>query len=636
MFRKFASAKVTQVHDPRRRLAGKEAMQKISGFDYEPREGFLYVATRACTVDVPNLNYDMFPHEEVGEPRNAYRTFIGAYNYLNHDNQDPAKARGAIIDAKYHDDDPDDRWVECLIEIDESRCPKLCSLIRSGDIDTVSMGCFLPGTKITMADGTTKLIEDVAAGEEVLTHLGNIKPIDMKFIHEHDGLIYEISSYAQCDVMRLTEEHPVWIRRPQRDIKDRVRERVDKNRGELTHKCICGKEFATHNSLAAHLREVKRWGQDGEHGFPPAFEGWVQAKDVEIGDYVLDPRMNGDVECDKDVARLLGYYLAEGNFCYDKKRALLEGTPCGVEWTFSESEVEYHREVSDLIESLGYKPVGPYFKNGAATIRCNSPELAEMMLKLGGKYSWGKQLAPEVMRWDIDAQRTLLEAYFNGDAHWSEAEKGRHFEFSTVSKSLAEQVFALCVRCGIRCTEPRMRDYSGRYDDSQRRPTYYAQGNVDAQSERDRHLAYVDEKGMWRRVTKIRMIEYHGNVYNFSVEDDDSYVADGCAVHNCNVSHTECSICGNKAEYPFQFCEHVQQKGRVYDGKLAYEVCRGVEYFELSFVFTPADPTAYTMAIADTTGELPCEHPYDHREEEVYDNGLPAYGTGQDDELLFW
>ena len=181
-----------------------------------------------------------------------------------------------------------------------------------------------------------------------------------------------------------------------------------------------------------------------------------------------------------------------------------------------------------------------------------------------------------------------------------------------------------------------MRDYSGRYDDSQRRPTYYAQGNFDAQSERDRHLAYVDEKGMWRRVTKIRMIEYHGNVYNFSVEDDDSYVADGCAVHNCNVSHTECSICGNKAEYPFQFCEHVQQKGRVYDGKLAYEVCRGVEYFELSFVFTPADPTAYTMAIADTTGELPCEHPYDHREEEVYDNGLPAYGTGQDDELLFW
>lgn len=141
MFKKHATAKIVGVHDHRLRTAGK----KLSGFDYEPRDGFLYVAVRACTADVPNMNYDMLPSWELGEPKNAYKTFIGAYSYLNHDNQDPAKARGAIIDAVYHDD-PDDKWVECLIEMDESRCPKLCSLIRSGEIDTVSMGCSVSDT----------------------------------------------------------------------------------------------------------------------------------------------------------------------------------------------------------------------------------------------------------------------------------------------------------------------------------------------------------------------------------------------------------------------------------------------------------------------------------------------------------
>ena len=126
---------------------GRTAATKTLGsFEYEPRNDghkYLYVAVRACTADVPNLNLDMLPHEEL---KTAYKTFIGAYVYLNHDNTDPAKARGAIIDAVYHDEDADDRWIEILMELDEERCPKLCSLIRSGEIDTVSMGCQVEST----------------------------------------------------------------------------------------------------------------------------------------------------------------------------------------------------------------------------------------------------------------------------------------------------------------------------------------------------------------------------------------------------------------------------------------------------------------------------------------------------------
>lgn len=145
MFRKYASAEII-AHSGQHtgRTAGKRT---LGSFDYEPRDDhkYLYVAVRACTADVPNLNYDMLPSSEL-KGKEAYRTFIGSYVYLNHDNTDPMKARGAIIDAKYHDEDPDDQWVEILEELDEEKCPKLCSLIRSGEIDTVSMGCEVTST----------------------------------------------------------------------------------------------------------------------------------------------------------------------------------------------------------------------------------------------------------------------------------------------------------------------------------------------------------------------------------------------------------------------------------------------------------------------------------------------------------
>lgn len=142
MFVKTSSAKVVGFSQKANaRTAGRRC---VGSFEYEPNTdgNYLYVAARACTADVPNLNYDMLPHDEL---KTAYESFIGCPVFLNHDNQDTAKARGVIIDAKYHQDD-DDKWIEILCEMDEDRCPKLCSLIRNGEIDTMSMGCLVENT----------------------------------------------------------------------------------------------------------------------------------------------------------------------------------------------------------------------------------------------------------------------------------------------------------------------------------------------------------------------------------------------------------------------------------------------------------------------------------------------------------
>jgi hypothetical protein len=66
-------------------------------------------------------------------------------------------------------------------------------------------------------------------------------------------------------------------------------------------------------------------------------------------------------------------------------------------------------------------------------------------------------------------------------------------------------------------------------------------------------------------VDNIEEIDYDGNVYNFEVEHDHSYVAGGIIVHNCNVNYSTCSVCNTKARYSSDYCTHMKQgnKGRL-------------------------------------------------------------------------
>lgn len=69
----------------------------------------------------------------------------------------------------------------------------------------------------------------------------------------------------------------------------------------------------------------------------------------------------------------------------------------------------------------------------------------------------------------------------------------------------------------------------------------------------------------------------------------------------CNVERSICSHCGNTAYSPQEYCKHITSKGAYFDYKLpdgtkiskrSYEDCYDIGFFELSFVFDPADETA--------------------------------------------
>ena len=68
------------------------------------------------------------------------------------------------------------------------------------------------------------------------------------------------------------------------------------------------------------------------------------------------------------------------------------------------------------------------------------------------------------------------------------------------------------------------------------------------------------QKYMACPVKYIEKAKFNEPVYDLTVEGDESYIADGIAVHNCSVEYSVCNICGNKAEKTEDYCTHIRNR----------------------------------------------------------------------------
>ena len=133
--------------------AGKEQPIDLHPVTFEnfkpftPEKGFLYTASRAISSRV-NANYDGWPVDQI---KKSYKSFIGRPIYVEHNNSDPERARGVILDAIYRETKLAsgiiDASVYCLMEVDAVTFPKLARAIESGQLNAVSMGADVDGTE---------------------------------------------------------------------------------------------------------------------------------------------------------------------------------------------------------------------------------------------------------------------------------------------------------------------------------------------------------------------------------------------------------------------------------------------------------------------------------------------------------
>jgi len=383
--------------------------------------------------------------------------------------------------------------------------------------------CFPAKTQILMHDGSSKNIEDIVAGDLVFTHTNSVKKVVRTFITPHDGELLEIKA-SHGPSIQTTSEHPFY------------RLNVDKLEGSARKQLT---------------RDIKKGESEFDYSFIPA-------KNLEIGDMLLAPQISQDYksvyseELNGNRARLLGLFAAEG--CYNRKYNKLQG----VIFTFNIKETYF----ADLIVKICEEEfpecsvrVNPSPTRSILNVSITGHNIAQFFNYHCGEYSDKKILSKELVFGSDDVKRNFLMGWLEGDGCLIE---GNKIIGVTTSPYMSWQTNLMFHSLGI-SSSLRYKKSDGvfkqvnknypacKISDSYRIEAYgtcYKKLNLSSPKydslykEKDnkalKNMTSFIDGNFIRTIKQINRIQFKGDVYNFEVEGDNSYIANGFKVHNCN------------------------------------------------------------------------------------------------------
>jgi hypothetical protein len=489
--------------------------------------------------------------------------------YQNHLNKDPGRSLGSILKAFYNSRM---HRVELLLELDNFKAKDHVQRINDGAYPAVSMGCFQKGTLIKMFDGTCKPIEDVTFGDLVQTHTGKTKKVTELHRREYTGIFHHIL-LGKSTTVSCTHEHPFFV--------------VD--RKQVQHK---------------NKKGYWNWREDTE------IQGkWLTAEELNSKKHFLLTPINRTVETPDYVstafARLLGYYLAKGSILRNKYNETV-----AVSFSVNETDAAL-KEIPELCKKLSLLAPRIYThhkSNHAFVINVYDREFANQCVRLAGTGSKTKCLAPDVLLWHPAFQKHLFSTYANGDGCGTDTGM---LCVSTSSFKLAHQWLSILPRFDVLGTVATLTHKATGFSDKITIAYQISIGKQYAQllTGTCQKVQYVPvARHQYNKkiigdfvVTPIRSIktEYVSTpVFNFEVEEDNSYLAEGVAVHNCHVQWDVCAFCGHRAPTRKDYCEHLLMEMRQIDPATGVRKCAlnpSPRLFDISIVVRPADETGYML-----------------------------------------
>jgi AmmeMemoRadiSam system radical SAM enzyme len=292
-------------------------------------------------------------------------------------------------------------------------------------------------------------------------------------------------------------------------------------RGETSREI--GARLGKDASYIRHVRSKLARGRAGEERTGGAFveDGTVRFPNERR------PGIPLSIPLDEDLARLLGFYCAEGSVCSNAARP----NSHVLNFSFAHSEVALVDEVSRLLELRLRVKVARVRRATTLAVTTNKSSAALLFQLLAGKHSREKRV-PGIL---FDAHRPVaqafLDAYVAGDGHrYPNGKVG----VTTVSRQLAYGVAWLALKLGHL---PAVYDAAVTEDGLiQNRPVGRAphQYTVVWYERRpaSRHIIETDDFYLVP-VREVSSVDYEGDVYNMEVEEEHNYLAGFFAVSNC-------------------------------------------------------------------------------------------------------
>jgi hypothetical protein len=423
--------------------------------------------------------------------------------------------------------------------------------------------CFAAGTRVLMSDGTYKEIQEVRPNDVVINRLGNpskVKNIQKKW---SDSIFRMSSKDILCRDMFVTGNHPFWVFHARETCPKTGRPNMfgrDKDFFQLSS--WTGFSYGVH----------KRKGESFDCGVTSS---WINAENINPNrDFLTHPvsdRVVENTEINEKRAELIGWFLAEGSYSHVN---IFSDDDSGVVFNLGNDE----NDVAERIKTLLIEEFGNGFRkncepriyeteSGSFNVYLCNKTVAEFFFKWCGKYSWAKKLSPDALWLPKKLQAIILKHCLNGDG--TGETKSRGYSIALKSKDLIQQLIFISWRLGI-CPTYREVGVLPRYTDleivdgyevftdpitgKKSRPGYglwftvrdsktfndilgISDLRIDSRASNARTHIFANDEGRWlvSKVTDVKKENIGCEVFNLEVEDDNSYIAEGVVVHNCQI-----------------------------------------------------------------------------------------------------
>lgn len=517
-----------------------------------------------------NRNGDLFSKEACIK---YHPTFVKYGCVFRHHRNKDAETQGIgkIAAAVYNE--PMGR-IELFIHADkEKAAPELERLEKEGEIP-FSMACLRAGTPVLTRFGV-KPIEEVCERDTVLTHNGNWKRVERTMRRTADS--YCRVSFVSWGgrVLEITPNHPVYA-----VSFDDIPRGYRKDHAEHPDK----------GWRRRHRGELYRYLK------------WVPAGKLTKNHYMCVPVWNTGVSTvGVDRARLYGYYIAEGSL----KQGCVTIT-CNTNDVFVD-------EIEKLAEWTSVSKKPHRLSDKCVVLSCFSTQIRNELEAACGRRCENKKIPESIRFGSLEEKFNFVAAWFNGDG-WQD-KNGMHW--SVHPKNLALDLQTLLSSMGVRSScdmilHPEKRGRIGSKDQTEHVVTVSNESSglfSDISKAKDMFIKDASKTRpffsggyLMVPVKSVETIDESTEVYNFSVEDDESYTVHGLAVHNCTVPNDRCSICGalRKSAGDSSECEHVRDHlGEQWDdGRKVGTFNDEPKFFDISFVGRPADRIAWNLKVA--------------------------------------
>ena len=296
----------------------------------------------------------------------------------------------------------------------------LDSIIRS--FRDWGRACFPAGTLVNTDDGVVPIENIQAARHNVRTHTGKYTDVRETFVRKYSGDMYTIKASARPKI-RATEEHPFFVCRNQEYV------------------WVQAKDLNSESDIL--LEAIPQYGR------------WENNRPIFWNYETLYQAKKEEIVPSKELARLIGYWLAEGSLAkgLKGKSGYTESKYYShwVDFAFHKDEIEYIEDVKELM----YKCFGvagnvrTRKQSNDVSVCFKSRKGYEFFEQMFGRGAKNKSLPEFIFRWSDDLCSELIKGYWRGDGSLS----SQGFSFASISIDLISQVREILLRVGILASE---------------------------------------------------------------------------------------------------------------------------------------------------------------------------------------